>query len=62
VARYSEDLMKIIRFIASPDGGSHFVELDLAIDNASTDAWGLVVDPSALACTPAVNTTKEIWS
>jgi redox-sensitive bicupin YhaK (pirin superfamily) len=40
VARYSEDLMKIIRFTASPDGGSHFVELDLAIDNASTDAWG----------------------
>src|SRR5437764_13527655 len=33
--------MKIIRFTASPDGGySHFVELDLAIDNASTDAWG----------------------
>ena len=31
--------MKIIRFAASPDGGSQFVEIDLAIDNASTDAW-----------------------
>ena len=32
--------MKITRFAAAPDGGSQFVELDLAIDNASTDAWG----------------------
>ena len=32
--------MKIVRFAASPDGGSQFVEVDVAIDNASTDAWG----------------------
>ena len=32
--------MKITRFTTAPDGGSQFVEVDLAIDNASTDAWG----------------------
>jgi hypothetical protein len=32
--------MKITRFATAPDGGSQFVEIDLAIDDASTDAWG----------------------
>jgi hypothetical protein len=32
--------MKITRFAAGPDGGSKFIEVDLAIENASTDAWG----------------------
>ena len=32
--------MKITRFATAPDGGSQFVEVDLPIDSASTDAWG----------------------
>ena len=32
--------MRIVRFAAAPDDGSQFVEIDLPIDNASTDAWG----------------------
>ena len=30
--------MKIVRFASASDGGSQFVELDMPIDNASTDA------------------------
>jgi len=32
--------MKIVRFTSTADGGSQFVEVDIPIDNASTDAWG----------------------
>src|SRR3954452_16940884 len=32
--------MKIVRFAAVADGGSQFVEIDMPIDNASTDTWG----------------------
>jgi len=32
--------VKIVRFIATPDGGSQFVEADIPIDNLSTDAFG----------------------
>ena len=32
--------MKITRFVPAPDGGSRFVDLDVAIDNAQTDAFG----------------------
>jgi hypothetical protein len=39
--------MKLIRFIPTPDGGSQFVEVDIPIDNASTDAFGHVVRRSA---------------
>src|SRR5437660_9713999 len=41
--------MKIVRFAsASDDGGSQFVELDMPIDNASTDAYGNTVRRSAI--------------
>jgi quercetin dioxygenase-like cupin family protein len=39
--------MKLIRFIPTSDGGSQFVEVDIPIDNASTDAFGHVVRRSA---------------
>jgi hypothetical protein len=39
--------MKIVRFTSASDGGSQFVEVDLAIDNASTDAFGNTVHRSA---------------
>ena len=32
--------MKITCFAAAADGGSKFVEVDLPIENATTDAWG----------------------
>ena len=32
--------MKITRFVPAPDGGSRFVDLEVAIDNAQTDAFG----------------------
>lgn len=40
--------MKVIRFATAPDGGSQFVELDIAIDNASTDAFNNTVHRSAV--------------
>ena len=40
--------MKIIRFASAPDGGSQFVEVDIPIDNASTDAFGNTVHRSAI--------------
>jgi hypothetical protein len=36
----SEDQVKISRFTPAPNGGSQFVDLDVAIDNAQTDAFG----------------------
>lgn len=39
--------MQLIRFIPTPDGGSRFVEFDVPIDNASTDAFGHVIRRSA---------------
>jgi redox-sensitive bicupin YhaK (pirin superfamily) len=39
--------MKIVRFTSTSDGGSQFVEVDLPIDNASTDAFGNTVRRSA---------------
>ena len=39
--------MKIIRFIPASDGGSRFVEIDVPIDNAATDAFGHVIGRSA---------------
>jgi hypothetical protein len=39
--------MKIIRFIPAPDGGSQFVDIDVPIDNASTDAFGHLIQRSA---------------
>ena len=40
--------MKIVRFTSASDGGSQFVEIDLSIDNASTDAFGNTVHRSAI--------------
>ena len=39
--------MKIIRFIPAPDGGSQFVDIDVPIDNAATDAFGHLIRRSA---------------
>lgn len=40
--------MKIVRFSSAPDGGSQFVEVELPIDQASTDAFGNRVHRSAI--------------
>ena len=40
--------MKTVRFAAAPDGVSQFVEVDLPVDNASTDAWGDTARRSAV--------------
>ena len=40
--------MKVVRFTATPDGGSQFVEVDIPIDNASTDAFDNTVHRSAV--------------
>ncbi|HEX3864316.1 MAG TPA: hypothetical protein VHY35_21745 [Stellaceae bacterium] len=41
-----EALMKVVRFTSAPDGGSQFVEVDIPIDEASTDAFGNTVHRS----------------
>ena len=38
--------MNITRFIPTPDGGSQFVDVEIAIDNASTDAFGHLIHRS----------------
>ena len=40
--------MRIVRFGSASDGGSQFVEVDIPIDNASTDAFGNTVHRSAI--------------
>jgi redox-sensitive bicupin YhaK (pirin superfamily) len=40
--------MKIVRFASASDSGSQFVEVDLPIDDASTDAFGNTVHRSAI--------------
>jgi hypothetical protein len=40
--------MKLIRFTSTPDGGSHFVEVDIPIDNAATDVFGNIVHRSEI--------------
>ena len=47
--------MKIVRFASASNGGSQFVEVDIPIDNASTDAFGNTVHRSAIL--PAQSTT-----
>jgi hypothetical protein len=39
--------MRLIRFIPAADGGSRFVEVNVPIDNASTDAFGHPIRRSA---------------
>jgi hypothetical protein len=50
--------MKIVRFAAAPDGGSQFVEVDLPIDNASTDAWGHTAHRSAILAAQSTMVTE----
>jgi hypothetical protein len=38
--------MKVVRFRAASDGGSQFVEVDIPINNASTDAFNNTVHRS----------------
>jgi redox-sensitive bicupin YhaK (pirin superfamily) len=40
--------MKIVRFASASNGGSQFVEVDIPIDKASTDAFGNTVHRSAI--------------
>jgi hypothetical protein len=40
--------MKIVRFASTSEGGSQFAEVDIPIDNASTDAFGNTVHRSAM--------------
>jgi hypothetical protein len=40
--------MKVVRFAATSGGGSQFVEVDIPIDNASTDAFDNTVHRSAV--------------
>ena len=40
--------MKVVRFAATPNGGSQFVEVDIPIDNASIDAFNNTVRRSAV--------------
>src|SRR5437660_5148375 len=40
--------MKIVRFASASDGESQFVEVDMPIENASTDAFGNTVRRSAI--------------
>jgi hypothetical protein len=40
--------MKLTRFVPTADRGSQFVEVDVPIDNVSTDAFGHVIRRSAI--------------
>ena len=40
--------MKIVRFASTSEGGSQFAEVDIPIDDASTDAFGNTVHRSAM--------------
>jgi hypothetical protein len=49
--------MKVVRFAPAPDGGSRFVEVDIPIDNASTDAFNNTVHRSAVLPAQSVMVT-----
>ena len=49
--------MKVVRFTTSSGGGSQFVEVDIAIDNASTDAFSNTVHRSAVLPAQSVMVT-----
>src|SRR5260370_8232429 len=51
-------MMKIVRFASASDGGSQFVEVDMPIDNASTDAFGNTVRRSALLAAQSTMVTE----
>jgi quercetin dioxygenase-like cupin family protein len=50
--------MKIVRFASAPDGGSQFVEVDIPIDKASTDAFGNTVHRSAILAAQSTMVTE----
>ena len=50
--------MKIVRFVSAPDGGSQFVEVNLPVDNASTDAWGHTSHRSAILSAQSTMVTE----
>ena len=49
--------MKVVRFTTASDGGSQFVEVDIPIDNASTDAFNNTVHRSAVVPAQGVMVT-----
>jgi hypothetical protein len=49
--------MKVVRFATAPDGGSQFVDVDIPIDNASTDAFNNTVHRSAVVPAQSVMVT-----
>jgi hypothetical protein len=49
--------MKVVRFAAASDGGSQFFEIDIPIDNASTDAFNNTVRRSAVVPAQSVMVT-----
>jgi quercetin dioxygenase-like cupin family protein len=49
--------MKVVRFTATPDGGSQFAEVGIPIDNASTDVFNNTVHRSAVVPAQSVMVT-----
>jgi len=49
--------MRVIRFTAAPDDGSQFVDVDIPVDNASTDAFNNTVYRSAVLPAQSVMVT-----
>jgi hypothetical protein len=49
--------MKVVRFATASDGGSQFVEVDIPIDNASTDVFNNTVHRSAVVPAQSVMVT-----
>jgi redox-sensitive bicupin YhaK (pirin superfamily) len=50
--------MKVVRFATASDGGSQFVEVDIPIANASTDAFNNTVHRSAVLPAQSVMVTE----
>ena len=49
--------MKVVRFATAPNGGSQFVEVDIPIDNPSTDVFNNTVHRSAVVPAQSVMVT-----
>ena len=50
--------MKIVRFASASDGGSQFLEVDIPIDDASTDTFGNTVHRSAMLPAQSIMVTE----
>jgi hypothetical protein len=50
--------MKIVRFASVSDGGSRFIEVDIPIDNASTDVFRNIVHRSAILPAQSIKLTE----